>query len=194
MLSNNQTLKNQYLNQSLLEKQVDLRKSEWWPQLSLRAGYEDIQNRVVYLGENTTTFDRQNSYASLTLSWNLFNGGNRKRAIEIAKVDERAGEITINDMNHSLSNRLYNTYELYEVRKELFKVASESLDAAELNLNISEEKFRAGVINSFNYRDVQLIYQNAAVNRLNTIYNLIEADQALLKLTGGMITEYGETP
>ncbi len=190
MLSNNQTLKNQYINQSLLEKQVALKKSEWWPSLSLNAGYQNSRNRIDYSGSSATTFDQNNTYATLSLSWTLFNGGNRRRAIGIAKIDRQNGEITLQQMKHSLTNRLYMLYENYTVRKELLQIAEESLQAANLNLEISQEKFRTGAINSFNFRDVQLIYLNAALSHLNAVYSLIEADQALLKLTGGIIQVY----
>ena len=59
-----------------------------------------------------------------------------------------------------------------------------------LNQQISEEKFRAGTINSFNYRDVQLIYLNASIDRLQAIYDLIDTDTELTRITGGIITEY----
>lgn len=190
MLSNNQTLKNQYINQSLLEKQVALKKSEWWPSLSLNAGYQNSRNRIDYRGSSATTFDQNNTYATLSLSWSLFNGGNRRRAIEIAKIDRQNGEITLQQMKHSLTNRLYMLYENYTVRKELLQIAEESLQAANLNLEISQEKFRTGAINSFNFRDVQLIYLNAALSHLNAVYSLIESDHALLKLTGGIIQVY----
>ncbi|MBD3385034.1 TolC family protein [candidate division KSB1 bacterium] len=190
MLFDNRTLKNQYINQSLLEKQVALQKSEWWPGLSLGAGYEKSRNSVAYTGSDPTTYDQNNAYATLTLSWSLFNGGNRKRAIEIAQLNRQAGEVSLESMKHSLTNRLYTLIENYRVRTELLEVAVESLQAADLNLEISQEKFRNGAINSFNFRDVQMIYLNAAVSHLNAVYSLIEADHALLKLTGGIIQAY----
>ena len=190
MLTNNQTLENQYINQALLEKNVNLEQSAWWPSLSVRTGYEKSES----IDANTQPFssarDQEGVFATLSLSWRLFDGGNRQRAVEVAKVERESGQVSLASMKHSLVNRLYNFFELYQVRKELLDVADESLKAAELNLQISEEKFQAGAINSFNYRDVQLIYLNAAINRLNAVYNLIDAENALLKITGGIISEY----
>ena len=90
----------------------------------------------------------------------------------------------------NLNIQLEKLFDLYNVRKDLYNVAQENLEAANLNMQISRDKFRAGTINSFNYRDVQLIYLNASFNRLNTIYNLIDANTALMKITGGIISEY----
>jgi outer membrane protein TolC len=70
---------------------------------------------------------------------------------------------------------------------ELLNVANENMAAAELNLTISEEKYRSGVINSFNFRDVQLIYLNAALRRLQSIYDLIDPKTRLTRITGGFL-------
>jgi outer membrane protein len=192
MISNNSTLKNQYLNQSLLQKEVSLKRSEWWPSLTLNGGYSDVSNRLSPDGAPSSTQDSYNYNATLNLSWSLFNGGNRKRAIEIAKIDRETGDIEIENMKHALTNQLYNYHEIHLVRRELLDVAEEALETAQLNLNISEEKFRSGAINSFNYRDVQLLYLNAAVNRLDAIYAYIDVEAALMRLTGGIISQYEE--
>jgi len=190
MLANNTTLRNQYLGQALLQKEVSLKRSEWAPSLSLNGGYSDVHNNMALSGLPANVSDSYNYYGTLNLSWNLFSGGNRRRAVEIAKVDRETGEIKIENMKHSLTNQLYNYYEIHAVRKELLDVAQEALETAELNLKISEEKYHSGAINSFNYRDVQLLYLNAAVNRLDAIYAYIDVETALLRLTGGIISQY----
>jgi len=68
-------------------------------------------------------------------------------------------------------------------------VADESLEAAELNMTIADEKFRSGVITSFEYRDIQLIYLNSALRRLQAIYNLIGSRTSLTRLTGGFLMD-----
>ena len=92
-------------------------------------------------------------------------------------------------MEHSLINVLYNQYDLYNVRRTLLNVASENLDAAELNLKLAGEKFKPGSIHSFNYRDIQLIYLNAAFQRLRAVYNLIDSNTNLTRLIGGFVDE-----
>jgi hypothetical protein len=43
------------------------------------------------------------------------------------------------------------------------------------------------VINSFNYRDIQLIYLNASIRRLQAVYNLISSRTQLTRITGGFL-------
>ncbi len=99
----------------------------------------------------------------MRLSFDIYSAGVRKRSVEIARINEEMAQVEISEMEHALTNELFNLVDYYGVRVELLNVANENLAAAELNLSISEEKYRSGVINSFNFRDVQLIYLNAAL-------------------------------
>jgi outer membrane protein TolC len=66
-------------------------------------------------------------------------------------------------------------------------VSLENLKSAELNLQIAEQKFDSGAISSFNFRDIQLVYLNAAFDKIQATYNLIDTEQAIKKLTGQIV-------
>jgi outer membrane protein TolC len=189
MLSNNQSLKNQYVNIQLRQKQTDLRRSELFPSLRLSAGVQDNYNRIKPSGEDATDANTFGPYGNLTLSYDLYNGGNRRRAIEIAQIEEEIADIENQQIIHLLNNELLSIYDNYNLRLELLNVAREGIESAELNLRIAEEKFRSGAINSFNYRDIQLIYLNAALEKLSALYNLIASHTALTRITGGFLRE-----
>ena len=189
MLADNKTLRNQFINLRLLDRQVALAKSNYYPTISANGGLNENWWRQKNEGQPEITGDYLAFSGNLTLSYNLFNGGNRRRAVQIAKINKEIGEIDQQSLEHQLTNQLLSLYEFYELRKELLAVAVEAHKAAELNLQISEEKFRSGVINSFNYRDVQNIYLNASLGRLQAIYNLIDSKTSLSRITGGIISE-----
>ena len=190
LFENNKVLQNQYVNQRLLENAYAAAKSAFYPSLDFRGGVTGTSVRNNYADREASWMNSANIYGNFTLSFNLYSGGNRKRAVEIAKIDEQTGLVEIDEMEHDLTNSLANLYEFYLVRMELLDVASENLGAARLNLQISREKFEAGAINSFNYRDVQNIYLNAALRELEAIYNFIDTHTALLRMTGVIIQEY----
>jgi outer membrane protein TolC len=187
MLANNRTLLNQYVNQEILKKDVNIAKSNRWPTLSMNAGADLTQGWYDWEKheKNTYLFDY---YANFTLSFNLFNGGNTRRAIQSAKISEKIGEIEITQAKQTLENLLVNQFDLYSIRTQLLEVANVNLESAELNMQIATEKYRNGTINSFNFRDVQLIFLNASSNKLNAVYDLIDSQVELLRLTGGIIT------
>lgn len=189
MMASNQTLKNQYLNLMLQQEEIRLQQSSWYPRLSLSAG---IGNSYAWNDPDlskTNPNEALTPNASLTLSYDVYAAGARRRAVNIARINEEIGTVETEQIKHSLSNQLYNEYETYNLRKELLNVANESLEAAELNLKIAKEKFDSGAINSFNYRDIQLNYLNSALNQLQSIYNLIYSNSSLTRLTGGFINE-----
>jgi outer membrane protein TolC len=190
MVDNNKTLQNQYVNQRLLENAVAAAQSNFYPTFDFRGGVTGTANRFNYAERDESWTKSANFYGNFTLSYNLFSGGNRKRAVEIAQIDEAIGTVELDEVTHELNNRLANLFEFYLVRKELLDLAKENLDAAKLNLQLSKEKFDSGAINSFNYRDVQISYISIAQRELEAIYNFIISQTELLRLTGTIIQEY----
>ncbi|MBE0648042.1 MAG: TolC family protein [Bacteroidales bacterium] len=186
MLASNTNLLNQYVNQEILKKSVSISKSDLWPTLSMNTGMDFTQGWYDFNKNeaNTYLFDY---YANFSLSFNLFNGGNTWRAIKTAKINEQIGTLQMQELKQTLENLLVTQFELYAIRQQLLQVAQLNMESAELNMQIATEKYRNGTINSFNFRDVQLIYLNAASRKLNAIYDLIDSQTELLRLTGGII-------
>lgn len=191
MTINNNTLKNQYLYQSLLSKETALAKSAYSPTVSFNTGisHTDLGN---YYSGNMPNLSQNSydTYIGITFSWSLFNGGTRKRSIEISKINEESAGIQTSQMAHSLNNQLLQIYSNYEVNKAVFDLANEQEASARLNLELSEAKYKNGNINSFNYRDAQIMFLNAAISKYRAIYNLIQSNTDLLRITGGIVSEY----
>ncbi|WP_297088725.1 TolC family protein [uncultured Draconibacterium sp.] len=190
MMENNKSLQSQYINQRLLDNAIASAKSAFSPSLDFIGGVTGTRAGSKYGDVDMDWANSANFYGNFTLSWNLFSGGNRKRALQIAEIDSDIAMVELNEMQHDLDNSLANLFEFYQVRKELLIVADENLEAAKLNLQISRDKFEAGAINSFNYRDVQEIYLQAAQGRLEAIYNFINAQTSLLRLAGVIVQQY----
>jgi outer membrane protein len=186
MLEENVTLKGLRINKRVQESNVDIAESAWYPSLSLNSGLDYSNGFLTPAGMGSNSFYAYDAYANLTLSFLLYNGGNRERAIENSNVQQEISQLMVDEMTLNFSNRMKNLFDLYNLRKEIYAVSIENKKAAKLNLDIASEKFESGAINSFNYRDIQLIYLNASIDELNSIYNLIETETEILKLTGGI--------
>ncbi|RLD25458.1 MAG: hypothetical protein DRI70_07090, partial [Bacteroidetes bacterium] len=189
MQASNQTLKNQYTNLLLQQSETSLRESAYYPTLSMGTGMDYTNNWSRVNGSPNVTSNALTPYGNLRLSFDIYSAGVRKRAVEVAQINEEVAQVEIDQMEHALTNELFNLYDYHEVRIALLHVADENLAAARLNLTISEEKYKSGVINSFNYRDIQLIYLNAALQRLQSIFNLVDSKTQLTRITGGFLGE-----
>jgi outer membrane protein len=184
MLSNNQVLKNQYLNQSLKEKERKIKESDLLPELSLSAG---VANTFI-MNSSQSAVNTFYPYGNVSFSYDIFTGGIRNTAIKIAELNESVSQIQSEEMIHSMTNFILGVYDNYLLKNELLSIAEESLEIASRNLEIADEKYKNGSITSFEYRDIQLIYLNASQRRLSAIYDLKETDTELTRLTGGFIS------
>ncbi|MEA3505515.1 MAG: TolC family protein, partial [Bacteroidota bacterium] len=189
LLQNNSTIKNQYINQKILQQVVALKKSALYPTIAMQSGYDHSSMRTKPDGMDASTSNSFDYYANFTLSFNLYNAGNTRGDIKSAKIDEKIGALRIEEMKKQMINTLYATYDFYNVRQQLYSVAVENMAASKLNMQIAEDKFKAGTITSFNYRDIQMVYLNSALNKFQSIYNLIDSRTELIRITGGIIEE-----
>lgn len=190
MFSNNKTLLNQYINQELLMKDAASAKANIWPTLNMTAGSDYANNYIRYSGSDPNSSYSYDFYVNFSLNFNLYNGGRTRRAIQQARISEEIGQLQQDQIKQTLSNGLLTIYQMYDIRKQLLNVADVSLETAQLNLDLSTERFKNGSINSFNFRDVQIQFINSEFNRLEAVYNLIDTHSELLRITGGIISEF----
>lgn len=198
MLSNNQTLKNQFLNQEMMKHDRNIARSALFPVVSFNAGFNNsttgfkyLGDPVGYFGPTETSGNQSFSYsAGLTLSFTLFNGRKAWRAFKNAGVQEAIAQTTTEEMQFKLTNDLINAYELYKARLNIVSLTKQTLESADLNLKIASEKFKTGSINSFDFRDIQTAYLNAASAHFEANYNLLNSKVELMRLTGGILEEY----
>lgn len=201
--SDNVDLKRIYLSQMILETTTKQQRSAFYPTLALNGGYNWNRNVANLTNANYTgpNADYQNPpdplvsktgtyFANFTLSFTLFDGKRINRAIKNAVVQEDLGNLRVEQLKQSVTGDLSDAYDQYLVRKQLQGINTRRRVAAEINLNNSEEKFRNGSINSFDYRDVQNNYLSAAIQELQSTYNLIDSKVILMRLTGGLLEEY----
>lgn len=197
MLSNNQTLKNQYINQSILKKDKGLMRANLFPVLSFNSGLNQTISgfKGTSMGGqdiNTSGNESFAYYANFTLTFNLFNGHKTHRAFNNLRIQEEIAGLTSNEMELTLTNELISTVELYRARTTILNLTNESLKTAELNLQIAKDKFSNGSITSFEFRDIQNSYLNTVVTQLEAVYNAISTNTDVIRLTGGIIEEFNK--
>ncbi len=201
--SNNVDLKTLYLSQAVLNHNVGIAKADRMPRLSMDLGYgynrnvQDLRNATSSIEtfqapDETSINNRGTYYANFTLAFTLFNGNKINRAIKNAVVQENIGDIRIEKLRASINRDLANAYDEYSTRLKIYNINKRRVEAASVNLDISEEKFKTGSINSIDYRIVQNTNLNAQTELLQSLYNLIDTKVSLLRLTGGVVEDYVE--
>lgn len=197
MVGSNRSLRNQILNQQLLKTNTEFQSSNKWymPTVSMSTGVNQDFSYSYDFTPNTGFADftgggsQFNYYLRFAVSFNLYDAGATRRSIQNAIIEEKIGELTIADQTRTLSNQLSNQLASYNDQLQVIALNDEVIANAQQNLNISEERYKRSLINSFDYRNVQLAYLRAAVTRLESIYSLKVLETELTRLTGGLVSE-----
>ena len=163
-----------------------------------------IENTVGYVNRNTafpvyntvneTALQPQTisgnsygAYANFGLRFTLFNGGQIRRAVENAQIQQRMAELGTDKLKLSLENDLLASFDLYNLRRQLVQIAQVRLQAAELNLQLGNERYKNGALSAIDLRIVQDNYQRAALENYLAIYASISSRVDLVRLTGGLL-------
>ena len=201
LLANNKSLQNLFVSRELAQINTRLAEAAKFPRVSLSTGLtyntgvasgegisgalDDNGNNLVFdLDGVTNTF---NYYLNISAGYTLFDGGVRRKSIENSKMQELTVQLSIDDLKRNLTNQLENTYATYENQKNLVILTRQLVENAQRNLEISEERFKGGLINSFDYRTIQVAYINAAQSELTAIFNLKNTETELIRLMGGLV-------
>jgi outer membrane protein TolC len=194
LLAANRNLQNLLINRDLAALQTSLIETERKPTVGIGAGasYDiNVQTGVQtfdFGGDQPSREQELPGVAARTLAANLgltasyllFDGGNRSVRIQSARLDYQSAQ-------QQLRTALLNTLADYENQTRVIGITEELIANAERNLEIAEERFRGGTINSFDYRQIQLNYTNAEFQLLNALLNLKVTETELLRVTGQIV-------
>lgn len=196
MFAANKELQDAYISRELARVNSSISRAARYPRIAVNSAA--TYNWDVSTGEGTTAsgeIREIQALASKTLnfginfsvSYTLFDWGARDIDIQNAELGEITAQYQVEDLKRNLITQLDNTYATYQNQKRLVQLNEELLANAEQNIEIAEERFRGGLINSFDFRSIQVAYLNAAFARLNAVYNLKLTETELIRLTGGLV-------
>lgn len=186
LFANNQNLKNQFLNLQLLKTETEFQESNEMPRVTMNTGvnYALSQN---YLGDLSATGRTFQYYLNFSLTYNLYDAGRTKRAIENAIINEKIGQLAIDEQKRTLRGQLQLNVANYNHQADIIELNEARVSNAKENLAVAEERFKSGVITSFDYRTVQLAYIRATLTRLEAINSLKTIETDIIRLTGGIV-------
>ena len=121
------------------------------------------------------------------MNFKLYNGGKVKRGIKALELQNEVDQLRTSQMIDQLNYELTNVYELYLTRLQIFELTKKAFFVSKDNLDIAKLKEQSGLINSFNFRDIQMAYLASGVSLYQASYDLLESNATLLKMTGKII-------
>ena len=188
----NYTLKSLYLLSELSGLNTRLAQAQRKPIVSLNGALGVSESGFKIFDDNPMTGDpfelifgnQITGSINANVTWNLYDGGVRKTNIETAKLEEEIARLSIEEAAAGLINQLDILVQNYENQRQLLALTDDQIRLAEQNLEMLDERFKAGLVTSLDYRTVQLQYLNAAFAKVRAIYNLILTKSEIDYLVG----------
>jgi len=172
-------------NKNLSEINLQLARSDWYPEISLFAGYNYVhsESEAGFVKSNTNNSINYGINASL----NIFNGLNTSRNIENAEVSIKNSELSYNETKKIVDADLRNAFNAYKNSLTLVSLETENLKAAEENSSIALERLRLGSIAPLDFRETQRKLIDAKSRLVGAQFEAKKGETELLLLSGQLI-------
>lgn len=194
MKSNNQNLKNQYLNLELQRTASEYQKSFLYPVVSLQAGVSpswgairDLNDESIQIGTQSLSY-----FANVNLRYTIFNNWKTKRASDVAQIQNEIAELNLADFEQQLTSSLRSLSEMYTARESLVNVSLENLSYANKSWQLGQSRFDTGALNSIDLSQLRLVYLNAANTHYDNLYARLDAYLELQRMTGKVRIEFAQ--
>lgn len=192
LLDNNANLKNQYIALELQRTNTSFQKSFLYPTLNFQAGLNPGWSWLKEIKDNTFEAETRSLsyYGNLNLRYTIFNNWKNKRAVEVSRIQEEISQLTINDMQRSLTSTLDNLVALFDARSRMVAISTENIVYAKKMYEMAESRFDLGGINSIDLTNLQNSYENTMIQHYEHLFNKLDTYLEIYKLTGKLGLEY----
>jgi outer membrane protein TolC len=192
MMKSNQNIKNQYYNLELQELNQQAQKSAYYPVVTLGLGASPSVGYIQLLGDQgfSTNTNALNYYGTINAKYTLFNGWNRKRNSEIAKIQYESASLQFNELKLKLTHQLKSVYELYQTQTKIEEMTYKMVKHGEKLWKLGKERYNLGVINVFNLNDIKSVYQRTVLSYFDRLFDVLKTHYDLLRLSGQISQEY----
>lgn len=192
MLSNNANLKNQLINIELKELEERSKKAAYYPVISVGLSTTPSVGYFRLFGDNgfSANTNAWSSGANISVRYDLFQGWNRKRNVEIAQIQTEISVLENEQYKLQLNHQLKGLYELYQIRNKVEIMALQKVKHARALWKMGKEKYDLGLISVFNLNDIKLGFQQAKLSYYDRLFEVIQTHYDLMRITGGIAQQY----
>ncbi|TYP92022.1 outer membrane protein [Fodinibius salinus] len=184
-LQNNASLVTSELETKLAEVSLKQSRSDRYPQLNAEASYNYTRSQSE---ANLLSFQETNGLTgTLSLSFNIFNGFQRKIDIQNAKIRLRNSKEQQQLAQKQLRRDMRNAYEDYSTNIFLLDKQQLNVQTAELNFRRTQKAFKLGQVSNTEFREAQLNLLQARQELVNLKVNAKLSEIELLKLGGRLL-------
>lgn len=160
-------------NVDIAKKDVALSRSSYLPTLTGFLGYntrwaESIPFNFI---DQLTLFD--GTAVGLQLSVPILNGFATRGRVQRAKINQERSEFQLKQAELDLERNVYQAYNDVINTKKSYEAAQKTLEARKQSFNFSKERYEVGLMNSFDFSQSTIAYENAQSEVLRTKYDYL---------------------
>ena len=192
-LQSNREIASERIRQQTSAIDISIQEATLLPTVSLGANISEQLNLTQINGKQPQISDDWQGGTTLSgglninLSYNIYNGGKQRRAIELAKLRQEISRLSILQLEQQLGQNLKTVLALYENQRQTYSLSQTLLKNASRNLEIASERFKANTLNFFDYRTIQINYIRAYNNVQNAFLSAKQTEFDLLLLSGQLL-------
>ena len=161
-----------------LDERARSARAAGWPQLSLMADYQYLENQVL---------DREDfSLVGIGFNWTVFDGGRiRNQAESFANAGRAAGR-SRDDLRSRIELDVRQAWLDREEANARVAVTREAVAQAEENLRVARELYSVGLTTNTVVLDAEALRLKAVSNADNARFDQVLSDIRLARATGGL--------
>ena len=175
----------------LREKEADIRRAraDYYPDLSFQGAAGGMFDRagISVDGQKLPwAFTQQPTWGvGLALTWSLFDGGARKRKLEVAKSAREAARHDLDDSRDKAISQVWRYYSDSKLSIRRLEVAAALVDASEKSYQQTFEAYKNGLSSLVDLLAARRDLSQAEYTQLDTRATVLESTAALaFKLPG----------
>lgn len=204
MFTDNHNLQKEFLNSELIKKEASLKKSALYPIVTMDVGMGGNATLLMPFGSLLTTIQDDlnttarvgfgsgyQAYLNFTLAWTLYDGKKRRADIQNSITRLEAADYSIAEMKQTMSSDMRKTHSLYVAQLELNRVNKKKKETSALSNQLGFERWKMGLLNSFDYRTIQLDYLSSEISLEESYYNQWASYLEISRMSGGILKDLG---
>lgn len=190
MLNQNNEILAKQVETILNKSKIELVKSQRYPTIGLNSRLGKSYSTTRFEGNTPVKGNISNFTIGLRASIPIYNGGELKRGINEAIINNRIGELQLGQLKQELSIELTNAFTAYQNQLKAVKLNQQLVRNLGSSLQLVKGRLESGFSNALEYRTIQLEYVQSNFNYLESMYSLKSYEITLRKLIGELDKKY----
>lgn len=160
-------------NVDIAKKDLSISRSSYLPTLSGFVGYNTRWSESTPFNfiDQLTLFD--GTAVGLQLNVPILNGFTTRGRVQRAKINQERTEFQLKQAELDLERNVYQAYNDVKNAAKSYEAAQKTLEARQQAYDFAKERYQVGLMNSFDYSQANMTYENAQSEVLRTKYDYI---------------------